>query len=59
MKESTSSEETDKGDNYSIYSLITGEEYMYVKYVDNTLISIRSDVSYYSDAKDIVEKLDK
>ena len=57
LKESTSSEEYENDKKYGKYSLITGEEYMYIERRDNTIIYLRTPVSNYNDARDLLLKL--
>lgn len=57
LKESTSSEESKKTDNYTMYSLITGNEYMFVERRSNTIIYLRVPVENYSKTRELIEKL--
>lgn len=57
LKENTSSEESKSNDNYAMYSLITGDEYMYIERRDNTIIYLRTPVANYNDARDLLLKL--
>lgn len=56
---STSKEEDIKEKKYRVYSLITSSEYMYVKQIKDTLISLRCPVEYYNDARELIKSLEE
>lgn len=56
---STSKEEDIKEKGYRVYSLITSSEYMYVKQIEDTLISLRCPVEYYNDARELIKSLEE
>lgn len=46
------------GNNFANYSATTNNSYMFIEYVDNTVLYINVDKEYKSDAKEFIEGLD-
>lgn len=54
-KENTSSESSEKEDDYESYSLITTDEFLYVERRNNIILYLNVPVEAYNDAREVIE----